>query len=92
MKIVTWIKGLFSKKETLSDFDRMQHLVVYKSEIDYFDRIKLAKKMAKAQDVVKATVEDEWFTINWSRVSEDVKRQCIELAKVDIANQIELIK
>jgi hypothetical protein len=92
MKIVTWIKELFSKKETPSDFDRMQHLVVYKSEIDYFDRIKLAKKMAKAQDVVKATVEDEWFTINWSRVSEDVKRQCIELAKVDIANQIELIK
>lgn len=91
MKVITWFKGLFTKKEDVRDFDRMQRLINYKSEIDYFDRIKLAKKMQTAQDIVKDTVEDDWFTINWSMVSKDVKRRCIELAKEDIKQQFNLI-
>lgn len=92
MKVITWFKSLFNKKPLESDFDRMQRLVKYKSVLDYFDRVKLENKMQSAQAVVEATVEDEWVTINWSRVSKDVKRQCIDLAKADITKQIEYAK
>jgi hypothetical protein len=90
MGIISKIRGWFkSKEEPISD--RMQYLVAYKSEVDYFDRVKLAKKMKDASVVLRST-DDEWHSINWSRVSEPVKAQCIELAKQDIATQIESIK
>lgn len=91
MKLVTWIKSLFSKKNKANDFGRMQHLVVYKSEMDYFDKLKLAKKMEDSAKSMPNIINDEWYTINWSRVSLPVKAQCIELAKADIAAQIESI-
>ena len=69
----------------------MQYLVAYKSEVDYFDRVKLAKKMEDSSVILRST-DDEWHSINWSRVSNSVKAQCIELAKQDIATQIESIK
>lgn len=86
MGIVSKIKSWFKPKENSAD--RMQYLVAYKSEVDYFDKVKLAKKMEDASVILRST-DDEWHTINWSRVSNPVKAQCIELAKQDIASQIE---
>ena len=88
MKFINWIKNIFKKSDTSTD--RMQYLVAYKSEVDYFDKVKLAKKMQQASEIVKS-IDDEWHTINWSRISAPVKRQCIELAKQDITKHIEQI-
>jgi hypothetical protein len=90
MGIISKIRGWFKPKQE-SAADRMQYLVAYKSEVDYFDKVKLAKKMESASVVLRST-DDEWHTINWSRISTAVKAQCIELAKQDIASQIEKIK
>ena len=90
MGIISKIRGWFKPKQE-SAADRMQYLVAYKSEVDYFDKVKLAKKMEDTSVVLRST-DDEWHTINWSRVSTTVKAQCIELAKQDIAPQIEKIK
>lgn len=89
MGLISKIRGWFKPKESAAD--RMQYLVAYKSEVDYFDKVKLAKKMEDASVVLRST-DDEWHTINWSRISAAVKAQCIELAKQDIATQIEKIK
>lgn len=91
MRLISKIKSWFKPKQE-SAADRMQYLVAYKSEVDYFDKLKLAKKMEDASIVVRDTINDEWHTINWSRVSAPVKAQCIELAKKDIEKHIKAIK
>lgn len=85
--LINKIRSWFNAKAT-HEADKMQYLVAYKSELDYFDKAKLAHKIVDTSVNHTTSVDDEWNMINWSRVSKSVKAQCIELAKEDIETQI----
>ena len=46
MRLINKIKGWFRRKDSGS-YDRLNYLVAYKSEADYFDKINLYKKLEK---------------------------------------------
>jgi hypothetical protein len=72
--------------------DHLNHLAFYKSKVPHLekrlDELKTKVWIDKTESTPKQEMQDKWDMINWSRVSVEVKNQIIEIAKQDIANQI----
>ena len=92
-RIVNFIKNLFSrKKESGLNMDYLNHLAFYKSKVPHLEKrledLKTKVWIDKTESSPKQEMQDKWDMINWSRVSVETKNQIIEIAKQDIANQI----
>lgn len=92
-RIVNLIKNLFKrKKESGLDMDHLNHLAFYKSQVPHLEKrlgeLKTKVWVDSTEPTPKQEMQDKWDMINWSRVSIETKNQIIELAKQDIANQL----
>ena len=92
-KILYWFNPLhwFFKDERISkaDYDRLQKNVFAKPS--QILRPALEKKLVLLTErtvTEKEMVEDEFATVNWSRVTIEGKKKLIEIAKEDILMQI----
>ena len=98
-RIIKWVKSLFKEETPDFSIDHLKYLAFYKSTNP--DLVKglvstgslggyPASVMSEA-----SIVEDEWHMINWSRLRLPAKKRIIEMAKQDIAeqvNQLDLIR
>ena len=90
MRLINKIKGWFRRKDSGS-YDRLNYLVAYKSEADYFDKINLYRKLDASlihEPSKETIISEEWGMINWSRVTPETKDRILELAKQDIQKQV----
>ena len=92
-KIVNFFKTVFKRKQDpIPNLGHLNHLAFYKSQVPHLEKRlgELKTKVWIDEPVPSASQEmqDKWDMINWSRVSVETKNQIIELAKQDIANQL----
>ena len=92
-QIVNFIKNLFSrKKESGLNMDHLNHLAFYETQVPHLEKrleeLKTKVWIDETTPTPDQEMQDKWDMINWSRVSVEVKNQIIEIAKQDIANQI----
>lgn len=92
-RIVNFFKSIFKrKKDTIPNMDYLNHLAFYKSRVPHLEkRLGELKTKVWIDDIKpspKQEMQDKWDMINWSRVSIETKNQIIELAKQDLAKQL----
>jgi hypothetical protein len=92
-RILYFFKGIFKrKKDSNLNMDHLNHLAFYKSKLPHLEtrlsELKSKVWLDETKPSPKQEMQDKWDAINWSRVSVETKNQIIELAKQDIANQL----
>ena len=92
-RIVNFFKKIFKRKKNSNlDMDYLNHLAFYKSKLPHLEkRLEELKTKVWVDDIKpspKQEMQDKWDMINWDRVSVETRNQIIELAKQDIAKQL----